>query len=210
MKLKNGFTLIELIFVIVLLGLLSLLIVPNINKFVANSKDKLLSAQIKSVADSSLNFITDYYEDVSELSTFTIDLKLLKDLAYVESDIKNPKTEKYFSDESLIKFTKKNNTYISTFYPIDSDSVSDIIKYSKHIVLLKDGNTYIGSNYKSSNNVVVVGINGGVYTSSRYSVSVTNLASTINSGYQTVTYNVSLTESLVNYIYTIKRDEKSS
>lgn len=207
---KNAFTLVELLLVITLLGLLSLLIIPNINKLVNSSKDKLYVSQVKSIEDAAENFITDYYDEISSLNKFTIDLKLLKDLAYVENVVKNPKTEKYFSDDCLITFNKINNKYQATLFPVDSETISENTKYIKHIVILKEGSTYTGSNYKSSSNVILFNFDGKIYNNSQYSISTTNIDSTLNSGFQTVTYTVSLTENGVNYFYIIKRDEKSA
>lgn len=206
---QKAFTLVELLVVIVILGLLALLIVPNVNKLINSSKDKLYISQVKSIEDSAENFITDYYEQISNLSKFTIDLKLLKDLAYVEGNIRNPRTEKYFSDESLITFNKINNRYQATLFPVDSETIMEDTKYLKHIVLLKEGSTYTGNNYKANSNVILLGFNGKIYNNSEYAISSIDEDSILNVDFRTITYTITLTEDNNEYTYTIKRDEKT-
>lgn len=46
---KKGFTLIEMIGAIILLGMLSLLIIPIVNKNIKQSKEKLYIAQIEEI-----------------------------------------------------------------------------------------------------------------------------------------------------------------
>lgn len=215
---KKGFTLIELITIIVLLGLLSILLVPNINKIINSSEEKGYNIQIKTIKDAAENFIIDYSEIIpSNLNSFTIELKLLKDLAFVDYNIKNPITQKYFSDDTLITLTKKINIFEATVYPTDSSTISEVTKYAKNIILLKEANLYIGDNFNSENNVMVTNLDGKIYTNCSNlittncieSISITNSDSLINDTYKTVIYNIKVTNDS-DITYMIKREEKAN
>ncbi|MDD3187504.1 MAG: glycine-rich protein [Bacilli bacterium] len=204
---KKGFTIVELLMVIVLIGLLSTLIIPNINKLIKNSGTTLSEAQIKSVEDAAEMYAVDYQDTFEELDEFTIELKLLKDLAYVSYDIKDISTGKYYSDNSLITFRKENGIFKATFYPeYDTEYESDI-KYSKHMVIIKGDNIYANSEAIDPDNIILIGINGAIYDSNQYNVEITSASSTNNDGYETVSYTVTIIEDTVTYIYEIVRDE---
>lgn len=207
---KKGFTIVELISVIAIIGLLAILIIPNVKNMIENSEEKSYKVQIKSIKDSAESFANEYFSIFPKENdaSVTVDLKLLKDLSFIDYKIKNPKNSKYFSDDSLISLTRKENTYKATIYLRDSNKISNLTKYRKHIVMLKEKNLYSGSNYKSASNIVVSNFDELIYPNTKYSVAVINEPSTINKGFQTITYTVTIIEDTQTYIYTVKRDEK--
>lgn len=183
---NKGFTLIELLAVIVILSLIAILVTPTVNKLIANSENKSYDFQIKTIEDSAINFTIEYGRYINEES-FTIDLKLLKDLAFVDFDIKNPKTNKYFSDNTLIKLKKNKGSYSATVIDYDSDNVSDVVKYNNHIVLI--GNT---------NNVIVLNLNGIKVEDYTFTVTPTE---SILTGFTTNIYNVTVGSDTYEIIY---------
>lgn len=117
MKLKNkkGFTLIELIGVIVIIALLALLITPVVTSVINNSKEKLYQNTLKNIELSAKDWFSDE-ENIDKLpknfETCYINLSELKNAGIVDKDIRNPKTDEPLTDELInIIVTKNNNSY---------------------------------------------------------------------------------------------------
>lgn len=194
---NKGFTLVELLAIITILSLIAVLITPFVNNFIKNSEDKSYNVQIKTIKEAATNFSLEYgnfLSSVNNLSSFTIDLKLLKDLAFIDFDIRNPKTNKYFSDDTLITFTKNKGNYKIDVTNYDASIISDTIKYKNHIVIIKSGTASI-------NNVLVFNINGVLIND--YNVTVAP-GDTILNGYNTNIYTVTVGTD----IYQIKKLDK--
>lgn len=105
-NMKNkGFTLVELMGVIVLLGVLVLIAVPAITGVLKSSKEDLYKTQLKTIELAAKNWASDE-ENIGKLpekgKCIYIDLALLKKGEYVDLNIKNPKTEKQFVDEDTV------------------------------------------------------------------------------------------------------------
>ena len=181
MKIK-GFTIIELLAIIIIIGLIVLLITPAVNNLIENSENKSYNFQIKSIEDAAINFSIEYGNSITDLDSFTIDLKLLKDLAFIDFDIRNPKTNKYFSDDTLITLTKNKGSYKASVIDYDSTTIDENVKYKDYIILIKSGDV-------STSNVVVLNFDG--IKLSDYSVT-NEVGSTILEGYNTNIYNVTV------------------
>lgn len=177
---SKGFTIIELLAIIIIIGLIVLLITPAVNNLIENSENKSYNFQIKSIEDAAINFSIEYGNSITDLDSFTIDLKLLKDLAFIDFDIRNPKTNKYFSDDTLITLTKNKGSYKASVIDYDSTTIDENVKYKDYIILIKSGDV-------STSNVVVLNFDG--IKLSDYSVT-NEVGSTILEGYTTNIYNV--------------------
>ncbi len=110
---KKGFTLVELLAIIVLLGLVALLSFNAIDKYIKQSRDKMYETQVNNIILSAKNWGVDHplllpqYEG----DTKEITLGFLMDEGYVDLEIENPKTRKQFSKHIVILITKKEEIY---------------------------------------------------------------------------------------------------
>lgn len=107
----KGFTLIELMGVIVILAILSVITVVGVDKMLLNGKQELYEQQIDIIELSAKNWLTDNPSERPEDEPKIITINKLVESGYIESEIKNPKTGSNFDLETKIKITKNNNTY---------------------------------------------------------------------------------------------------
>lgn len=118
---KRGFTLVELLAVITLIGLLSLIVIPVVDKIIKDNEEQLYETQIKMIEDSARSWAADNIFQLpsnnGEVLTKTI--CELENSGFLEADVKNPKTEELFYKDAVVKITKTENGYEYTF---DEDS----------------------------------------------------------------------------------------
>ena len=105
---KKGFTLAELLGVIVLLGALMLIIVPLVTSSMKDSKEELYNDQIESIKLSLALWMSDNQKP-KKGETITLTLSQLKEAGLVELDIKNPKTEELFPNDMVLKIVNNND-----------------------------------------------------------------------------------------------------
>lgn len=113
-NMKNkGFTLVELLAVIVLLGLIALVAVPAITGIIKSGKESLSASQKESIIMSAKNWASER-ENISKLPTdgicVYITLGTLKSSGYSDLVIKDPKTGEPLSVN--IKITRKDKQLI--------------------------------------------------------------------------------------------------
>ena len=69
MENKNGFTLVEMLSVLVILIMLALLIVPTVGKYINQSKTETFNAQLKSVLSSTQNWFNETQVSGTQINT---------------------------------------------------------------------------------------------------------------------------------------------
>lgn len=186
---KKGFTIVELLAVIAIIGVLLILVIPTVNRFILNTEEKGYKIQINAIKDAGINFTLENIDALmsdSKYHSFVIDLKMLKDLAFVDYEIKNPKTNNYFSDDTLITLTLRNGNYYAEVLDFDSSSILENVKYKNHFILIKKD-----SNEVKKEDVLVFNINGGVY-SGEYTAEPEQCQDTIIEGYNTICYKITV------------------
>lgn len=114
---KKGFTLAELVGVIVLLAALLLIIVPSVTKILKSGKEDMFESQITGIKQSMASF--DYQPKDGE--TITLTLSQLKKEGLVDFDIKNPMTDEFLAND--MNLVIKNENGVIT-YEVLSDTGS--------------------------------------------------------------------------------------
>lgn len=119
---KKGFTLIEILAVVVIIGTLMLLIIPVAIGVIDDAKQSTYNSQTKSIENAARSYIAEYGITISSLDntngTTTLTLRQLVEEGYLDLPIKNAKTNQdYDLDTTTILVTKlanKNYSYVVT------------------------------------------------------------------------------------------------
>ena len=114
MKNKKGFTLIEMLCVIVILSALILIIVPVVTKNTSESKTNVYNSLINKILSASYDWSLEHTELLpKEGENISITLGTLQSLGYISTDLKNPNTDSLFPADMIITITyvksNKNN-----------------------------------------------------------------------------------------------------
>lgn len=152
---KKGFTLSELLGVVVLLGSLALVIIPLSTKTLKEGKQKLHDEQIELIKASMATW-TSVYQKPKNNEVITLTLYQLKESGLIDTKIIDPLTDENFPNDSILKIINKDNN-LSYEVTIGSNTLSyDEMPYMK---LNGDALEYIklGEEYQEKG---VVDING--------------------------------------------------
>jgi len=121
---KRGFTLIELMGVLIILGVLSLIIIPIVSNVLKEQKQKQYDQQIANIELMAKNFGSDNLVILPSEDGESMDITLgqLKSMGYVEKNIINPITEEEISNCARVTITKSGQNYN---YAYDKDTEND-------------------------------------------------------------------------------------
>ena len=115
MKQKNGFTLLELLGVIVILVLLVTMVSPIIQKEVKKSQKTINEAQIENIKAAANDWAIDHPDSLPTVEgrSITITLSTLQDGWYISENLKDTKTNTEINGNLQITITyeKKHYTY---------------------------------------------------------------------------------------------------
>ena len=107
---KKGFTLIELMGVIIILGVLALITYPVIDKSIKQSKEKSLDRTIESIIEASYNY--SIKNDLGYNSNYKkLEFETLAQAGYIEKEIINPVTNQKLEGCIIYRWNNSNNQY---------------------------------------------------------------------------------------------------
>lgn len=149
---KRGFTLVELLGIIVVLGVIATIVTPIIQNTLSENKETIyntLVEQIKGSAKDYLSANTEYLPK-EENDYSIIKIGDIKKEGLIQISIKNPKTDNFVSNESFVKVTKKGNNYVYDVTIHDLTDVSEVVSGAPTIKLNTSSNEVIsiGSAYQ--------------------------------------------------------------
>lgn len=109
---KKGFTLVELLAVIAILGLLSAISIPLVTKQINNSKEKAYENQEKTIINAAKRWVfdNDNLLDNSEKITLSID-RIQRDGYLTNGDVIDPRTEKKLTGCIEISYNQDYKQY---------------------------------------------------------------------------------------------------
>ena len=111
---KRGFTLVELLCAIIVLGIIVVIIIPSIQKYFTNSSKKILEKQIESIENIARTWGS---QNTGKLDNcYILQLEELKKSGFLENtDIINPETEEELDGCVKISFDESINQYIYNY-----------------------------------------------------------------------------------------------
>ena len=130
---RNGFTLIELLGVVIILSMLGIVIVPTINKVIADNKQELYDVQIRNIKSGASNFVSEniFELDIPNNGSIGIKLGKLKEMGYIEDNVVNPFTRDIFSDDLIILITNSNSSYNYTVCDGSVNCDTNVVLYGE-------------------------------------------------------------------------------
>lgn len=144
---KNGFTLVELLAVIVIISITSMIVFPTIGNVISDAKQSTYEDQILDIEAAVQKWATDYVDLIDEyhLNIIYIDLKSIQYSGYLETEeIKNPLTQENMNGCIQIKYDSDMNKYNYVYAELTCESYasnSDTNSESGYIIYNYDKTT---------------------------------------------------------------------
>ena len=109
---KKGFTLVELLAVLIILAIIFVISVPLMTEILDQSKNTLYKKQIDTILDASYDYSLKYINYLPERNKISyITLGELKYEGIVDYDLTDPETNKKFNDDLVISISKVGTGY---------------------------------------------------------------------------------------------------
>ena len=147
MEKRKAFTLIELMGVLVIIGILTVILIPVINNTIKNNREELYNKQLSLIKLSAKNLASDneYILPEEEGEEIYVTLGQLRAMGYAEETIINPKTKENFPDNLVVMIIKVGKDYD---YDIILDGGETLT--TSGIIVYNPSKTYIKKGSRSS------------------------------------------------------------
>ena len=107
---NNGFTLAELLGVIIILSIIGLISFSAIDKNLKEGRIKTCKAQEKNIIEGAKTYIIDNPNELPSSGTKTITLTLLKTNGYIDEKLINPMTDEEYKSGTSVEITKETGS----------------------------------------------------------------------------------------------------
>ena len=127
---NKGFTLVELLAIIVILGVVATIITPVVQKSLKANKEKVYEILVDQIKDYTKDYLTKNTNQLpdNDGEVSTIKFIDLKKEGLLQINVVNPVNDNIISNESVVKVTRKNNNYtyeVVTYDLVDVDEVEE-------------------------------------------------------------------------------------
>lgn len=101
---KNGFTLVEVLTVLVILSIVVVIAVPIVGSTITQSRERAYKTQLLGIKEAAKTWAGEHIFETPDIEnpTKTLELEELIRMGYVEKEIVNPKTKEPFSNVKVV------------------------------------------------------------------------------------------------------------
>lgn len=208
---KKGFTLIELIAVILILATIGLIVFPIVNGTIKSNKEKLYNAQIKEIELACEKWA---YANIDLLpldgNSITLTIYELKRMGFLPIDMHNPMNDEIIPNDMRITISNLNGNYkYNVLENSGTNYITDINENSPIIVLNGNPLEYVemGSSYNEFGAQAKDRYGNVLPVTIIYNYNDTQVAQIQTNDFKTYTVNYSTTYNLnnENYVSSITR-----
>lgn len=110
---KRGFTLVELLGIIVVLGIIAVIVTPVIQSTLEQNEDTVYKTLMKQIEGNAKDYLAINTDKLPQNEGDKVLIKIgdIKTSGLIQINIKNPKTNNIISNESYVTVTKEGNNY---------------------------------------------------------------------------------------------------
>ena len=108
---KKGFTLVELLAVIAILGIIMVVVTPVVADLITSSKQKASEEQIKFIENAAMNWSTTHSNDIDTDPYYVSVDRLITDGFIDQDELVDPKTKQKMSGCVKIEYDSNYNNY---------------------------------------------------------------------------------------------------
>ena len=117
---KKGFTLVELLGVIVILAVISMIAVPLIDRSINEGDEDLYNTQMNQILKAAKNYYAENLEKLNSVgggcdeectSDCCVTLETLQKSGYLPTEVDNPKTGETFKPNEIVVLVTKNSQH---------------------------------------------------------------------------------------------------